>query len=492
MIWLWTSIIIFIISLAFSVIGFPKELFWNTEALYLPTILLDVLRDSSPLRGWSFAPTPYFFPDLPAIFVLGYATGDIFKTLVIYAILQVTILALVLGRFIRTLEPKMGRTQSYTLSFLSLSFLFILSEKFSLLYFLYLPSTHISAFITTLWIWPYLRKEKVPKNSVFPILSLITLSDRILVFELYFAAALCWARRYGRWGISFPLISLKFFFAGAVGIALNMVLRVLLTIQSPNKIPITDSILLWWKDLVGSLLQLGLPGIFLVCSFITALWCLKKSKEWGHSLGFIGYFQLILVLLPPLTGIYTGENGLKISLPAFVMVPVLFGVLLSLRNPGDRSNSRNFAILGLIIGLGIFTGYRRQSEGNWAPISFSRPDEVSCVDDWKEKDSFVLVLAEARKAKRIFIYSETKTLAYPIDFSTLEGAHTLSNKEWFLFPPEGPIAVLPDGLGEHRIKSFYGEPTRILDCPNGLGKILVYEETQKIIELLQRPFQKTK
>lgn len=494
MVWLWTSIIIFLVSLIFSLFTAPKEIFWNMEALYLPSVLIDVLRDGGSLRTWSFAPTPYFFPDLPIVFIFGYITENVFRTLTFYAIFQTSLLAYLLGKFVRAMEPKMPRPQSYVFSLLSLSSILLIAEKFPLLYFLYFPSVHISAFLTTLWIWPYLRREKVkiPKYSIFPLLSILTLSDRILILELYLPAALSWARRYGRWGTSFPLISIRFFATGLIGLGLHSLIKIFLAINSPKKLSTLESISHWWSDFFASILSLKLSGVFLLFAILGGVLCLRKGKESGHSYGFLGYFQLSLCLLPPLLGLYSGENSLKYSIPAIVMVPVLFGILPSVQNQNYLSHSRNFAFLGLLFGLGVFAIFGEGEAQFRDPSESIRPPETVCVDEWKEKDSFVFVLSEPRKARRILAYSEKRVLAYPIDFSTLEGSYSVSNKEWFLFPPEGPIAILPDGLGESRIKSFYGEPTRVLHCESGSGKIWVYEDNAKIRDFLQRPVQKTK
>ncbi|MCR1792471.1 hypothetical protein K0V43_02715 [Leptospira sp. id769339] len=494
MVWLWISIIIFLVSLIFSLFTAPKEIFWNMEALYLPSVLIDVLRDGGSLRTWSFAPTPYFFPDLPIVFIFGYITENVFRTLTFYAIFQTSLLAYLLGKFVRAMEPKMPRPQSYVFSLLSLSSILLIAEKFPLLYFLYFPSVHISAFLTTLWIWPYLRREKVkiPKYSIFPLLSILTLSDRILILELYLPAALSWARRYGRWGTSFPLISIRFFATGLIGLGLHSLIKIFLAINSPKKLSTLESISHWWSDFFASILSLKLSGVFLLFAILGGVLCLRKGKESGHSYGFLGYFQLSLCLLPPLLGLYSGENSLKYSIPAIVMVPVLFGILPSVQNQNYLSHSRNFAFLGLLFGLGVFAIFGEGEAQFRDPSESIRPPETVCVDEWKEKDSFVFVLSEPRKARRILAYSEKRVLAYPIDFSTLEGSYSVSNKEWFLFPPEGPIAILPDGLGESRIKSFYGEPTRVLHCESGSGKIWVYEDNAKIRDFLQRPVQKTK
>ncbi|WP_207766269.1 hypothetical protein [Leptospira wolffii] len=491
-IWLWASFVIFLISLAVSLIGAPKEIFWSSEALYLPSILIDIVREGGSLRGWSFAPTPYFFPDLPLVFLFGSVTGNAFGAILTYAIFQSLVFGGLLGRFIHSIEPKMRRSGSYSLGLLSASFLFLLAEKFPTLYYLYLPSSHTSAFLITLWIWPYLRKERVRKYLVFPILILSVFSDRILLFTLFLPAGLAWARRYGRWGVSFPLISVRFFASGALGFGLYSLSRVVLTIQSPNKIATGESFTLWWSDWIDSILNLELQGIFLILALVTAFWSLAKSREWGHSLAFAGYFQIILIFLPPLAGLYSGPTGIKLSLPAFTLVPVLFGVLVSLPRPEFGTNARNIALLGAILGLAFFSIFHRNPDTLWGLQGFPKPNEASCIDDLKETDSFVFVISEPQKARRIFAYSDKRALAYPVDFSTLEGLHAISNREWFLFPPEGPIGVIPEGLGEHRIRSFYGEPSRILTCPKGKDSLWIYENTDKIREFLQRPFQKTK
>ncbi|WP_039948827.1 hypothetical protein [Leptospira fainei] len=493
MYWIFVSGFLFVGSLSLTLARFPVEIYWNPDALYLPTLLTDILHNGGSLRGWSLASSPYIFPDLPLVFLLSVLTKQPFWALVSFSILQASFFVWALGRFLRTLEPQVPAKYSYSFSLLTASFLLLVSEKFPILYLFLLPAMHTSAFLATLWAWPYLYNERTPRFFFFPILSLLVMSDRILLLELYLTAALAWTRRYGSWGTIFPQLSLRFFLSGVLGFGLHTFLRTFLSMEASSKISVIESFRRISEDLIRWASQGDLPGIFFILAVIAGIWALFRGKERGFSFGFAAYLQLILLGIAPMAGLYTDEYSLRYCVPAFYLAPALFGTLILSRDLGKRKNSRNFAMLGIIIGLSsLMLLGPLIPEGSWGFQGIPKPPEVKCVDSLSETENFVLVLTDGKKAKRILVYSDKNVRALSVDFSTLEGSHSLSNREWYIFPPEGPFAVLPEGLGEARIRSFYGEPTKILECPNTKKRVLIYEDTVKIRTLLQRPFQKTK
>lgn len=494
MYWIFISSILFLLSLAATLIRCPVEIYWNPDVLYLPTVLTDVLQNGGSLRSWSLASSPYLFPDLPLVFLSSVIAGHPFWGLVGFSVLQVCFFVWALGRFLRTLEPQVPSLYSFSYALLTVSFLLLLSEKFPILYLFLVPSMHIGAFLAALWAWPFLYNEKAPRIYFFPILSLLVLSDRFLLLELYVPAVLAWARRYGRGGPEFPQVSLRFFLSGLIGFGLHALLRTFLSMQAPNRLPVLEACKRNFEDFFHWLQHGELPGIFLFFALLTAILALFRGKERGFSFGFAGYFQLILIGIPPLTGLYSDETGLRYTVPAFYMVPALFGALVISRHLGKRKNSRNVALLGAILGLGGYTIFSspKPLQESWIFAGIPTPPEAKCVDELHRTEPFVAVVADGKTAKRIIVYSREKIRAISVDYSTLEGSHLLSNREWYLFPPEGPYAVIPEGLGEARIRSFYGNPDQIRECQNDKKAVWIYTEPNTIRNLLQRPFQKTK
>ncbi|PJZ70945.1 hypothetical protein CH373_07555 [Leptospira perolatii] len=494
MLWIWVSSFVFLISLGWALFHFPLEIFWNSDVLYLPALLTDVLRDGGSFRGWSLTPSPYFFPDLILVYLFGTFTPSYFWALICFAIFQSLLFVWVLGRFLRTLEPELPPEFSYSLSLLTGTFVLLLGEKFFALYLILLPTMHTSAFLISLWAWPYLFREKLPRYVFLPVLVLTAISDRILFLELFLPAGLAWIARYGRIGTLFPQFSIRFFLTGAISFGTYMALRSFLFIEAPGRISPVLSFSKWLGDLSRWIGEGQLPGIFILLSLFTGFWALSRSKAEGTGFAFAGFFQILLVICPPLVGLYIDEYSLRYSAPAFLITPALGISLMSSRTKERLSQKifRNTVISVFITALFLYSFLSPTPSGSWQFKENVKPWEAECVDELVKDEHFVFVIADFWRAKRILVYSKEEIRALHVDYSTLQGSHTISNKEWYIFPPEGPIAVLPDGLGESRIVSFYGHPTKIVKCQNSEKSLWIYEPNQKIRELLVRPFQKTK
>jgi len=79
---------------------------FNADALYLPTLMADLLGGGGALRDWYLTPAPYFFPDMP-MFALAYLLGpDAYSQILIFACLQIALLALLLYVLARQLAPR--------------------------------------------------------------------------------------------------------------------------------------------------------------------------------------------------------------------------------------------------------------------------------------------------------------------------------------------------------------------------------------------------
>lgn len=108
------SLILFFVSLFFSLALSPQEIYLNSDILYLPTLALDVLVDGGNFLSWSFTPSPYFFPDLPIVTVLLLIFENAQKALICFALLQTILFAVLMERFwIFVREEKKGKSLSH-------------------------------------------------------------------------------------------------------------------------------------------------------------------------------------------------------------------------------------------------------------------------------------------------------------------------------------------------------------------------------------------
>lgn len=80
------------------------DLFFNSDALYLPTLFADVLGSSGALDHWYLTPAPYFFPDY-ALFLIAYLlVPSPFLQISVFLLLQVSLTLVLLVWLARRME----------------------------------------------------------------------------------------------------------------------------------------------------------------------------------------------------------------------------------------------------------------------------------------------------------------------------------------------------------------------------------------------------
>ncbi|MGJ4754725.1 hypothetical protein [Leptospira kmetyi] len=505
------SLILFFISLLYSLAFSPEGIYLNSDILYIPTVALDVFRDGGNFLFWSFTPSPYFFPDFPIVSILLWIFGSAGKALVVFAFLQTILFTVLTERFwIYLREEKKRkplsrkearRVKSWVL--VSISFLLLAAKNFPTLYILFLPSIHASAFLVTLYVWPLLSKT-FKKREVWILsfwIALTIASDRILFVELVIPGILAgFLHRDSAgsvWKRFFPESSKILLVAGIIGLILHSILKSFLFIEKSGRIPAVLSFaqivrdisrfkgeaLVWFSS--GGASAIPVPAVLisiLTIAFFFALTRMYKTK----STSFLFFFFAILTFAPILTGTYIDEYSLRYAAPALILSPIF---LVFVADFPKRGLTLSIFVLFLSV---WFLGQKSPENPENALLRLFRtiPQEASCVDKIAKNRPISLVVSDFWNAKRIRVFSETKIPAVHVAYGTLEGSHTISNREWYLKDYPGTIAVLTEGLGEDRILEVYGKPSDKTQC--GSKEFYFYEDSQKIREALRKPFQKTK
>ncbi|EMN33012.1 putative membrane protein [Leptospira interrogans serovar Pyrogenes str. L0374] len=270
------SLVLFLVSLFFSLAFSPEKIYLNSDILYLPTLVLDVFRDGGDFFSWSFTPSPYFFPDLPIISALLLIFENAQKALVAFAFIQTVLFLILIERFwifaeeeIKQKSLNLKETRQIKSWVLVLvSFILLMTKKFPALYILFLPSIHSSAFLTSLYTWPTIHKT-FQKRKIW-ILSLwiafTTASDQILIVELIIPGILAGflqpqfsftteTRTDSKWKRFLPESSKILFISGIAGLILHRILKSFLFIEKPGRISIQTSIMQATKDVTLFLTQ---------------------------------------------------------------------------------------------------------------------------------------------------------------------------------------------------------------------------------------------
>ncbi|AXR70124.1 hypothetical protein [Leptospira mayottensis] len=511
------SLILFFASLLFSLSLSPQEIYLNSDILYLPTLALDVLADGGNFLSWSFTPSPYFFPDFPIVSILFLIFENAQKALICFAFLQTILFTILMERFwLFAREERKGkplsskeirRVRSWIL--LLISFLLLIAKNFPTLYIMFLPSIHTSAFLVTLYAWPLIHKT-FQKRKVWILTLWIVLtaaSDRILFVELIvpgilagflFPSQIPRSQRSG-WKRLFPLpeSSKILIVSGIAGLILHEVLKSFLFIERSGKIPINLSLTRAIMDgtrffmeaqawiFSGFKSKIPIPAILisiLIIALTLSLIRIKKSK----STAFLFFLFAILFFAPILTGLYIDEYSLRYVSPALILAPFL---LLSITEFPKRNLALTIFLLFLLL-LFIRQKAPQNIENLFYRLFQTVPQEAQCVDEISEKTPISLVISDFWTAKRIRVFSKKRIPSIHVAYGTLEGSHTISNREWYLKDYPGTVAVFTQGLGENRIQEIYGTPSGKTQC--GESKIYFYTDFRKIGQTLRKPFQKTK
>lgn len=511
------SLILFLVSLFFSLALSPEKIYLNSDILYLPTLVLDVFRDGGDFFSWSFTPSPYFFPDLPIISILLLIFENAQKALVAFAFIQTILFLVLMERFWIFAEEEIKqkplnlketkRIQSWVLALVS--FILLMTKNFPALYILFLPSIHLSAFLTLLYVWPTIHKT-FQKHKVWILSLWITLtiaSDQILIVELIIPGILAGflqprfsfitqTKSDSKWKRFLPESSRILFVSGIAGLILHRILKSFLFIEKPGRIPIQDSITQAIKDVTFFLTQTQtwiLSGfqenvpiaailiLILIISLIVGFIKIRKTK----TNSFLFFFLAILFFSPILTGSYIDEYSLRYATPSLILAPFFLAFLAGFPK-------RALTLLIFIIYLYIIIGQQKtiNVENAFFKLFRTIPQEALCIDEITRKTPISLVISDFWTAKKIRVFSKEKVQSVHVSYETLEGSHTISNREWYFKDSSGIIAVFTEGLGENRILEIYGRPFSITKC--GERKLYLYKDHQIIKDALRRPFLENK
>ena len=167
----------------------------NSDTLFLPTLLSDILVNGGSLSDWSLPPAPYFFPDL-LVFLISYLLGmGPYLQLLVFAVLQSTLVLvavwLLAKQCVNSNSVVCATFITSTLIYLALlsnqPFDFVSGGPFILML---VSVFHFGVFLTTLFFVPlWLRvvdQRFEDKPSFFNIFLISTLAFLMSISDAFF------------------------------------------------------------------------------------------------------------------------------------------------------------------------------------------------------------------------------------------------------------------------------------------------------------------
>ncbi|UGQ45491.1 hypothetical protein [Massilia endophytica] len=467
-------------------------LFFNSDALYLPSLYQDIVQRGGRLSQWFLTPAPYFFPDWPLYFAANGLFAQAWHAVAAYFVFQAVLLCGALYLLGRLLAP--GAVASTSAAAVTL-FIALLGAQGAYPYvYLLLSAYHVGEFLLSLLslalLVQALRKDgPLPPTlpaGLFAAATLAVMSDKLYVLHHVLAVLAAFVLMRRRWQpVRRNLLVLAgALLAGCVAGALLHKLLVANPVGLPWKFTVKelarnarDIAALW-----GGLWQFSPLAATVTLGWYAALLALLpgtlrgrgwRIEERGTALlavsslaSFGGLLLVMLLSRAPVT--------IRYFIPVFWLPLALAMPMLHAALPERaRRALLPLAWLALLAALwqlvSLARGEPRAVQG--APY----PEEVACIDRALRPYGAVHGIAGYWEASRITMLSQSGIRVAPVT-ATLEpnrwittGRNFQSAYDFALVPRDAAAADQPE---EAALRRLNGEPAAQAEC--GMLRVLVY------------------
>ena len=404
----------------------------NSDTLFWPTLLSDILAKGGSLSDWSLPPAPYFFPDL-AIFLIAYLAGmGPHIQLLAFAVVQTTLVIVALWLLAnRTATPNPLVCAAFivaTLSYLALTsnkpFDFSSSGPFVLML---VSVFHFGVFISSLfflYLWLTVtdlnldRKKYVANTSLMAILAFCSaISDSFFITQtiipliaMAFGQALI-ERRAIRQGIQTPLLIALL--ASAAGFFGDNLLTYTTTRPSPH-IGITGSLqrLGHIVDLLISVVAVyPIFAIVIVSYIFIVVMPVHRFFSAPYSMSAFDWLSVfsLLSMLSTIVALLLLTNMPTIG--ARYLVPLYFWPVIVVALFAGHCFRRRFVSTTVAISVLMMTPLTVDSyelfQSRGMGVDYY-PGEIACIDDALERTNARNGLAQYWDARYLQNFSKLK------------------------------------------------------------------------------------
>jgi len=165
--------------------GILRDTFFNSDALYLPTLYKDIVDNHQPYSNWYLTPTPYFFPDMFLYFISNFITQNYYYAIPLFFTFENIFLFFIIYKINSIYTNK--EFSLYTTSFIMM-LIYLFPLKVYILQ--YVSGFHYGEFLAGLIVLYFTIQYLIKKNFsfkellIFLLISSITLaSDKLLLLH---------------------------------------------------------------------------------------------------------------------------------------------------------------------------------------------------------------------------------------------------------------------------------------------------------------------
>lgn len=474
-------LIVFSIATFLTTSNLDPHLF-NSDALYLPVLMNNLIHQNGSLSDWYLTPAPYFFPDMLVFYISAMATADLFWQLLIYGCLQVFLTFVIVLSVFKQLKLKNYLLASAVLCVVMVSLAALSIGPYP---YLLVSAFHFGSFMSTLavascWL-AYTRADRNYKKWIFICLlcSLAyfsALSDNLFQAEAiipFFASVVVFNLRNFRANHKQFLTMLGVVAAAFLG---SYSYKFLVAHQTRNNAYLRPYKLLDNWDVIGPILKQFASQnlIYTALAFFTIAFCVyyvfkllterelpsqEKQNGWLVCFFMLSVFSNISLVL--LIDIYPAERYLI----AFYTLPAVLFIYLFARAIESFSEKVAHRFFWTIIFFIIAFVSAKNYLANGVRYKHY-PDAVSCVDRALAEQNAFNGLSEYWNAKYLQALSTLQIEIAQFDADLAEKRWITSDK---FFRDKYDFIVLSENDGERFPNAEYmtknlGNPTLEVNC----------------------------
>lgn len=471
--------------------------FMNSDALYLPTLYIDLFRNGGSLKDWFLTPAPYFVPDWPIYFLAMRIFGLPYLAVAAFFVVQILLsFALVTAINRRFSEmPNALAGAAFSISFCCLLSARLV-EPFS---FALISAYHYGAFLMLLLaLWLVIggiqkktvADAKKQAYGVFAVTALAALSDKLFLiqFSLPALAALLYMSIRSRIERKTAITFMLAICAGSVLGPLLYKAMASKAIDTPAGFGM-ENLSRNLHDLLA-IVRGGMDGNAYAMAIVVLFYLSVAALPWlawragkveykpRNELLFVAVFSLcsgaVLVLVELFNKMLL--NG-RYLIPLF-LAPILFSPTLILGYL-KKAAAEVFGVLLLFASaICIFALVRLAAENDASIKTDFYPADVACIDGVIGKYGLRNGIAEYWDAKRVSVLSKTSVNIAQVfqDLSAHQWITTTATfKNAYDFALINLDSLAPVQPNEQHIVEINGAPAASVQC--GKIKVLVYPQS---------------
>ena len=462
------GIILAVFVLSISAASWNIWMFFNSDTLYLPSIYIDLLADRSGIQGWHLNSAPNFFPDMAIYFVMMALLKKITLTSFFFSILQITLLMVLINRFLKSIDPdfKLETLILVNFSILLLLFSAASGENLNFPFQILIPSYHcgffINVFLAAIPGFHYIRTGKPFALVVTAVVVMLAiLSDRIFligfVFPLLIVGLVSVLKKNSE--KRYFLLMAVVVFSCLFGLQIFKWMeksQVVFFFSTAGKMyafeNMTDSFHNLMKHMAQIIREYPLQRWLVIFSFLFALVApvyliyhlvsffkdrldTVRKNQYRLTL-FLFVFTLSIFFIPVINGYYPGPAAIRYNFSALIIGSAGFFYLLQLFFDGFglfRQISKYLILVlsGVLLILILRTWIHEDISGGVRSFINHYPDKSRVLDSLKEPYGLKYGLSNYWHAKHSTYFSKKGIRVYSVHDEDLKPYYHVTNQNWY-------------------------------------------------------------